>query len=131
MTAKSSLAQRGEIVRREVMGDAHVDRTAADPDPFMRMFHEATEEICWGAVWARPGLDRKMRSILSLAMTAAQGQAPAVKAHAKTSLAAGWTKEEIGEVLIHAYCYAGVYKSLSSFQAAKEAFDELEREQAP
>jgi alkylhydroperoxidase/carboxymuconolactone decarboxylase family protein YurZ len=62
-------------------------------------------------------------------MTAAQSQSGAVKMHAKTCLKAGWSKAEIGEVLLHAYCYAGAYASLSAFQAAKEAFAELERDE--
>gem|GEM_PF-3824425 len=74
---------------------------------------------------ARPGLNHKTRAMLSLAMTAAQGRAPAVKIHTKTCLRAGCIKKEIGEILPHAYCYAGVYASLSSFMIAKEAFAEV------
>lgn len=92
------------------------------------MFHDVTDEFCWGTVWARPGLDRKTRALLAPGMTAAQSQAGAVKLHAKTCLRAGWSKREVGEALLHAYVYAGVYASLSSFLAAREAIREFEAE---
>ncbi|HET6491550.1 MAG TPA: carboxymuconolactone decarboxylase family protein [Burkholderiales bacterium] len=124
---RSALAAKGEALRRKIYGDAHVDKSYRDADEFMMMFQDLTDEFCWGLIWSRPGLDHKTRALLSLAMTAAQSQAGAVKMHAKTCLRAGWTKAEIGEALLHAYCYAGAYASLSSFLAAKEAFDEVER----
>ena len=67
-----------------------------------------------------------MRAILSLAITASQGQVPAVKAQVKTSYQAGWTKEEIGKVLLQVYCFAGVYKPMTGFEAARHAFKEPE-----
>lgn len=126
---RSALARKGELIRRQVHGDAHVDRGYREADDFMRMFHDVTDEFCWGTVWARPALSRKLRAMLSLAMTAAQSQSGAVKLHVKTCVRAGWTKREIGEILLHAYVYAGVYASLSSFLSAKEAFKELAAEQ--
>lgn len=125
---RSALARKGEIVRRKVHGDAHVDRGYRDADAFMMMFHDVTDEFCWGTVWARPGLDRKTRAALSLAATAAQSQAGAVKLHVKTCLRAGWTRREIGEILLHVYVYAGVYACLSAFHAAREAFTEYDLE---
>jgi 4-carboxymuconolactone decarboxylase len=107
-----------------------VDRGYAEADDFMRMFHDVTDEFCWGTVWARPGLTKKMRAALSLAMTSAQSQAGAVKLHVKTCVRAGWSKREIGEILLHTYVYAGVYASLSGFTAAKDAFAELAAEEA-
>ncbi len=125
---RSALARKGELIRRRVHGDAHVDRGYREADDFMRMFHDVTDEFCWGTVWSRPALSRKLRAMLSLAMTAAQSQTGAVKMHVKTCVRAGWTKREIGEILLHAYVYAGVYASLSGFLAAKEAFKELAAE---
>jgi len=127
---RSPLATKGEIVRRQVHGDRYVDRGYAEADDFMRMFHDVTDEFCWGTVWARPGLTKKMRAALSLAMTSAQSQAGAVKLHVKTCVRAGWSKREIGEILLHTYVYAGVYASLSGFTAAKDAFAELAAEEA-
>ena len=125
---RSALARKGEAIRRQVHGDAHVDRAYREADSFMMMFHDVTDEFCWGTVWSRPALSRKLRAALSLAMTAAQSQAGAVKLHVKTCLRQGWSKREIGEILLHAYVYAGVYASLSSFLAAKEAFKEFAAE---
>ncbi len=122
---RSALARKGELIRRRIHGDAHVDRGYRDADEFMMMFHDVTDEFCWGTVWSRPALGRKLRAALSLAMTAAQSQAGAVKLHVKTCVRAGWTKREIGEILLHTYVYSGVYASLSSFVAAKEAFREI------
>jgi 4-carboxymuconolactone decarboxylase len=125
---RSALARKGELIRRRVHGDAHVDRGYREADEFLMMFHDVTDEFCWGTVWSRPALNRKLRAMLSLAMTAAQSQTGAVKMHVKTCVRTGWTKREIGEILLHAYVYAGVYASLSGFLAAKEAFKELAAE---
>src|SRR3982750_1938549 len=125
---RSPLAAKGEIVRRQVHGNRYVDRGYAEADDFMRMFQEVTDEFCWGTVWARPGLTAKTRAALSLTATAAQSQAGAVKMHVKTCLRTGWTKREIGEILLHVYAYAGVYACLSAFNAAREAFAECKRE---
>ena len=130
MAAKrSALAKKGEAVRRKAHGDAHVDRNYAEADDFMRMFQDVTDEFCWGTVWARPGLNGKTRSSLSLAMAAAQNHTGAVKLHVKTCLRAGWTEKEIGEILLHVYVYAGVYPSLSAFTIAREAIAEYRAEQ--
>jgi alkylhydroperoxidase/carboxymuconolactone decarboxylase family protein YurZ len=126
---RSPLALKGEVVRRKAHGDAHVDRGYREADEFMMMFHEVTDEFCWGTVWARPGLDQKTRAALSLAATAAQSQTGAVKMHVKTCLRTGWTKREIGEMLLHVYVYAGVYACLSGFHAAREAFAEYALEE--
>jgi alkylhydroperoxidase/carboxymuconolactone decarboxylase family protein YurZ len=125
---RSALARTGEIVRRQIHGNAHVDRAYREADDFMTMFQDVTDEFCWGTIWARPGLAAKTRAALSLAATAAQSQAGAVKMHVKTCLRTGWTKREIGEILLHVYAYAGVYACLSGFQAAREAFSEYELE---
>ena len=125
---RSALARKGELIRRQVHGDAHVDRGYREADEFMMMFHDVTDEFCWGTVWSRPALNRKTRAALSLAATAAQSQAGAVKLHVKTCLRAGWTKREIGEILLHVYVYAGVYACLSGFHAAREAIAEYEQE---
>ena len=125
---RSALARKGEIVRRKVHGDAHVDRVRAEADSFMSVFQDVTDEFCWGTVWARPGLSRKTRASLSLAMAAAQNQAGAVNMHVKTCLRAGWSEKEIAEILLHVYVYAGVFPSLSAFQIAREAIAEYKQE---
>jgi 4-carboxymuconolactone decarboxylase len=125
---RSALARKGEIVRRKIHGNAHVDRNYREADEFMTMFQDVTDEFCWGIIWARRGLTAKTRAALSLTATAAQSQTGAVKMHVKTCLRTGWTKREIGEILLHVYAYAGVYACLSAFTAAREAFVEYEKE---
>ena len=125
---KSALARKGEVVRRKAHGNAHVDTRYAEADDFMRMFEDVTDEFCWGTVWARPGLDHRTRSSLSLAMAAAQNHTGAVKLHVKTCLRSGWSEKEIGEILLHVYVYAGVYPALSAFGIAREAIAEFRQE---
>ena len=125
---KSALARKGEVVRRKAHGNAHVDTRYAEADDFMRMFEDVTDEFCWGTVWARPGLNHKTRSSLSLAMAAAQNHTGAVKLHVKTCLRSGWSEKEIGEILLHVYVYAGVYPALSAFGIAREAIAEFRQE---
>ncbi len=126
---RSALARKGEIVRRKMHGNAHVNRSYAEADAFMSVFQEVTDEFCWGTVWARPGLSHKTRASLSLAMAAAQNHTGAVKLHVKTCLRTGWSEKEIAEILLHVYVYAGVYPALSGFQIAREAIAEFKEEE--
>jgi len=128
---RSALARKGEVVRRRVHGDRHVDRNYAEADAFMSIFQDVTDEFCWGTVWARPGLTEKTRAALSLAMGAAQNHTGAVKLHVKTCLRTGWTEKEVAEILLQVYVYAGVYPSLSAFQIAREAIREFNEEERP
>jgi alkylhydroperoxidase/carboxymuconolactone decarboxylase family protein YurZ len=126
--ARSALARKGEVVRRKIHGNAHVDRNYAEADAFMSVFQEVTDEFCWGTVWARPGLTHKTRASLSLVMAAAQNHTGAVNLHVKTCLRTGWTEKEIAEMLLHVYVYAGVYPALSAFQIARQAIAEFRSE---
>lgn len=127
----SALGRRGLEIRRKVLGPDDVDASMAamKDDDFMMMFFDATHEWCFGTIWDRPGLDWKTRSMLTLAIAASHGQTGAVKRHVRSALRNGVTKDEIGEVFLHVYCYAGVYNSLSAFQAAKEEFAVIEQEE--
>ena len=125
---RSALARKGEVVRRKIHGNAHVNRSYAEADAFMSVFQDVTDEFCWGTVWARAGLTHKTRASLSLVMAAAQNHTGAVKLHVKTCLRTGWTEKEIAEMLLHVYVYAGVYPSLSAFQIAREAIAEYRQE---
>src|SRR3954468_16579313 len=125
---RSALAQKGEVIRRKVHGNAHVDRNYDEADAFMSVFQDVTDEFCWGTVWARPGLTHKTRASLSLVMAAAQNHTGAVRFHVKTCLRTGWTEKEIAETLLHVYVYAGVYPALSAFQIAREAIAEFRSE---
>lgn len=132
LSQMTSLARKGLAIRRRVLGEENVDRWMAEigDDPFIMKFFDVTHEFCWGTIWARTGLDDRTRSMLCLAMMGAMGLAGGVKRHIRSALRAGLTRDEIAETFLMVYCYAGVYKSVACFQAAKEAFAEIEAEEA-
>jgi len=111
---------KGLTVRREVLGAEYVDGSLAKADDFMMAFQEITTEWCWGYAWTRPGLDRKTRSMLNLAMLTALKAPHEIKLHVKGALANGVTVEEIKEILLHATVYSGIPAGLEAFKAAHE-----------
>jgi 4-carboxymuconolactone decarboxylase len=112
--------EKGLDVRRQVLGADYVDGSLAKADDFMMAFQEITTEWCWGYVWTRPGLDRKTRSMLNLAMLTALSKPVELKLHVKGALANGVTVEEIKEILLHATVYSGIPAGLDAFKAAHE-----------
>lgn len=123
-TTRSELFEEGLAVRREVLGADYVDGSLARADDFMMAFQEITTEWCWGKVWSRPGLDRKTRSIINLAMISALNRMPEVRLHVKGALANGMTVEEIKEVLIQVTIYCGIPAGLDAFKIAHEVLVE-------
>jgi 4-carboxymuconolactone decarboxylase len=122
---KSDLFERGLQVRREVLGADYVDGSMRNANDFMMSFQEVTTEWCWGYAWTRPGLDRKTRSMLNLAMLTALNRAPEIKLHVRGALNNGLTVEEIKEVLLHATVYCGIPAGLDAFKAANEVLKEM------
>jgi 4-carboxymuconolactone decarboxylase len=120
------LFETGLRIRREVLGAEHVDKSLSRDDDFNRPLQELVTEYCWGAVWSRPGLSRKMRSLLNLAMLTALNRPHEVKLHLKGALNNGCSKEEIMEVLLQAAIYCGVPAAVDSFRLAREVFNEIE-----
>jgi 4-carboxymuconolactone decarboxylase len=112
-------------VRREVLGDAHVDRAIARTTPFTAPFQEFISEVAWGNVWARPGLDRRSRSCVTLAVLTALGREAEIALHVRAALQNGLTEAEIAEVLLHTAVYAGVPAASSAFAVAQRVLDEL------
>src|SRR5205807_4026947 len=113
-------------VRREVLGADYVDRAMASADPFTRVLYEFVTEWCWGAIWTRPGLSRKTRSLINLAMLTALNRPHEIKLHVRGALNNGVTREEMTEVFLQAGVYAGVPAGVDSFRAAKEVFDTID-----
>ena len=111
---------RGLQTRREVLGADYVDASLARADDFMMAFQRITTEWAWDYVWNRPGLDRRTRSLLNLAMLTALGKSAELKLHVKGALTNGVTVEEIKEVLLHASVYCGIPAGLEAFRAADE-----------
>jgi len=119
-----ALFEAGLKVRREVLGAEYVDKSIANANDFMMAFQHITTEWCWGYGWDRPGLDRKTRSLLNLAMLTALNRAPEIKLHVKGALNNGVSVDEIKEVLLHATIYCGIPAGLDAFKAANEVLVE-------
>lgn len=119
------LFDRGLAVRRDVLGAEYVDNSLKSANDFMQAFQNITTEWCWGYAWTRPGLDRKTRSLINLAMLTALNRGPEVKLHVRGALNNGVTVDEIKEVLIHATVYCGIPAGLDSFKAANEVLKEM------
>jgi len=117
---------RGMKVRREVLGAKHVDAAMAKADDFNMPMQELVTEYCWGEIWNRPGLDRKTRSIINLAMLTALNRPHEIKLHVRGALNNGLTKSEISEVFLQTAVYCGVPAAIDSFRVAREVFDETE-----
>lgn len=119
-----ALFEAGLKVRREVLGADYVDASLANANDFTMAFQHITTEWCWGYGWDRPGLDRKTRSLLNLAMLTALNRVPEIKLHVKGALNNGVTVDEIKEVLLHATIYCGIPAGLDAFKAANEVLVE-------
>ena len=122
--------ERGLAVRKEVLGAEHVERSLAGADDFSRPYQEAVTDYCWGAIWNRPGLDRRTRSLLNLAMLTALNREDEFRLHVRAAFRNGVTKDEIREVLLQAMIYCGVPAANSAFKQAREVFAAMEREGA-
>jgi 4-carboxymuconolactone decarboxylase len=115
----SEAYDRGMAVRREVLGDEHVDAALAGTTPFTAPFQEFITTMAWGEVWARDGLDRRSRSMITLALLAGLGRHEELAMHVRAARRNGLTEAEIGEVLLHTAVYAGVPAANSAFAIAR------------
>jgi 4-carboxymuconolactone decarboxylase len=119
------LYERGMRVRREVLGDAHVDRAIERTTPFTEPFQDLITRYAWGGVWDRPGLDRRTRSAITLAVLTALGREQELAMHVRAARGNGLTDDEIAEVLLHTAVYAGVPAANAAFATAQKVLDEL------
>ena len=117
--------EKGLKIRREVLGAEYVDKAIASADDFNRPLQELVTQYCWGEIWGRPGLDRKTRSFINLAMISALNRPHEVKMHIKGALNNGLTKDDIKEVFLQVAIYCGVPAAVDSFRTAQEVFKEL------
>lgn len=121
----NEMFEKGLKVRREVLGAEYVDKAIANADDFNRPLQELVTSYCWGEIWNRPGLDRRTRSMLNLAMLTALNRPHEVKLHVRGAINNGLTKDEIREVLLQAGIYCGVPAAIDSFRIAREVFTEM------
>jgi len=113
-----------------VLGNAYVNKSLDNVDPYMVPMQKLVTEYCWGEVWSRPGVDRKTRSIMNLSFLTALNRSHELKLHVRGALNNGVTREEIREVFLQAAIYCGVPASLESFRVANEVFKEFDQEAA-
>jgi 4-carboxymuconolactone decarboxylase len=123
---EESLFDKGLKVRKEVLGEDYVNKSIAGADDFTRTMAEWSTEFCWGALWTRPGLDRRSRSIANLSMIAALNRPNELKLHVKAAVQNGLSRDEIKEVLLQVAVYAGVPAGIDSFRIARDAFKEMD-----
>jgi 4-carboxymuconolactone decarboxylase len=119
------LFELGLKTRREVLGSEYVDASLNSADDFNRRMQEHVTQYCWGDVWNRPGLDRRTRSFLNLAMLTALNRPHEIKLHVRGAINNGLTKDEIAEVFLQSAIYCGVPAAIDSFRIAKEVFKEM------
>jgi 4-carboxymuconolactone decarboxylase len=116
--------EEGLKIRKAVLGDEYVNRVLANVNSFNAPLQRLVTEYCWGKVWGRPGLDRKQRSLLNLAMITVLNRPHELKAHVRGALTNGVTPAEIREVFLQVMIYAGVPAAVDSFRVASEVFAE-------
>ena len=117
--------EKGMAVRRAVLGDTHVDQAEAKKNDFTNEFQEFITRYAWGEIWTRPGLDRKTRSCITLAMMIALHRQDEFKLHFRAAFNNGLTKDEIKEVLLQSAIYAGVPAANAAFHWAQDVLDDL------
>jgi 4-carboxymuconolactone decarboxylase len=120
--------EEGLAVRRAVLGSEYVDKSLHTADDFTRPMQELVTEYCWGEIWTRPGLDRRTRSFLNLAMLTALNRPHEIRPHVRGALNNGLTREELMEVFLQSAIYCGVPAALDAMRVAKEVFAEIEGE---
>jgi 4-carboxymuconolactone decarboxylase len=117
--------ERGMAIRREVLGEDHVNRSTAAVSDFSRSIQDYVTETCWGLVWTRPGLDRKTRSLINLAILTSQNRMHEFSVHVRGAVRNGCTVEEIKEVLLQTAVYCGAPAALESFRVAEAVLNEV------
>ena len=117
-------AAQGMTVRREVLGDEHVDRAVAGTTPLTAPFQDFITRYAWGEVWSRPGLSRAERSMITLTALVVLRQEGELAMHLRAALRNGLTPDQIGEVLLHTAVYAGVPAANRAFAIAREVLAE-------
>ena len=118
--------EQGMKVRREVLGDEHVDHAIERTTPFTADFQDLITRYAWGEIWSRPGLDRRTRSCITLTALVALGREEELAMHVRAALRVGLTPDEIKEVLLHSAIYCGVPAANGAFAVAQRVLDEVQ-----
>ena len=115
--------ERGMKIRREVFGDEHVDRASAKTTPLTKDFQDLITRYAFGEIWARPGLDRRTRSCITVAMTVALNRPEELRLHLRAAVRNGVTVGELREILLQAAVYCGIPAAHTAFRIAQEVLD--------
>lgn len=121
--------EQGLKIRREVLGASYVDKSVEAATDITAPLQKLVTEWCWGEVWSRPGLDRRTRSFLNLAMLTALNRPHEIKLHVRGALNNGVTREEIGEVILQAAIYCGVPAALDTLRVVNETYAQIDAEE--
>lgn len=116
----------GMVVRREVLGNTHVDRANEAKDEFTEDFQDMITRIAWGGIWTRPGLTRQMRSAVTITAMVAHGHWEELAMHLRAAITNGLTREEIKEILLQTAIYCGVPSANTAFKTAQRVFAEMD-----
>ena len=129
--AKSETYEKGREIRRQLMGDAMVERMAKDVynDPVMEKFGDYASEAVFGLLWSRPGLDLKTRALICVISDTATARWPELAIHLRMARRQGWTEDELSEALLHLSGYIGVPSVREAMIVAKEVFAEMRKEE--
>ncbi|KUI61671.1 4-carboxymuconolactone decarboxylase [Cytospora mali] len=126
--ARQALFDQGYTIRSAVTGPQHVERSWTNASDFARPMQELATQAGWGLIWGRPGLDRRTRSLLNIAMLVALGKSTELAVHVKGAVRNGVTETEIQEAIMQASIYAGLPAGLEGTRVAERALDELKKE---
>jgi 4-carboxymuconolactone decarboxylase len=129
MTLEDSAYDRGMRIRREVLGDEYVDAAIERTTEFTADFQDFITRYAWGEIWARPGLDRRTRSCITLTALVALGRLDELEMHVRAAVRNGLTEEEIGEVFLQSAVYCGVPAANSAFVVARRVLSERGKEE--
>ena len=122
-----STYEKGLAIRKEVLGEEQVNKALSSMTDFNKEMQQLVTEYCWGEVWTRPGLEKKQRSLINLAMLCALNRAHEFKLHVRGALRNGCTEEEIKEVLLQVSIYCGVPAAMEAFRNAQEVLEEMKK----
>jgi 4-carboxymuconolactone decarboxylase len=125
----AELFERGLEIRKAVLGREHVERARQRATTLTEDFQTFITQYAWGDIWTRPGLDRKTRSMLTIALLAALGQEEELKLHLRATRNTGVSRDEVKEILMHTAIYAGVPAANTAFAHARAVFEEMRKEE--
>ena len=119
--------EKGQKLRRQILGNQYVDESAKKQNDFNQPFQELIAEYVWGTLWSRPGLDHRTRALINLGMLTAMGRTEEIKIYLRAASNIGVTRDDVRELFMQSAIYCGIPAALDSFRVAQEIFDEIDK----